>query len=485
MVVANETHIKPHVAVLPSVGMGHLIPLLELAKRLVVEHGMRVSLLVITTNAPSAAQEQLLCSPDLPPDLHIVKLPPVDVDKVISSDMDNVLVLTRLCLITEEGLRSLKSVLVSLGKPRALVTDLFTTQAFDVCNELSIPAYLFSTTSVAFSAFALYLPKLDSDVECEFIDLPEPIQVPGCTPVRTEDLLDQVRNRKIDEYKWFFFHISRLPLASGVLLNSWEDLEPVSLKAITKNPFFRQIPTPLVHPVGPLIKQEETLSTSDVECLEWLDKQPPDSVLFVTLGSGGTLSLEQQTELAWGLELSQQRFIWVVRKRTDTTSAGSFFNVGNEENDPKAYLPEGFLSRTQGVGLVVRSWASQVAILRHPSTGGFLSHCGWNSSLESIAQGVPMIAWPLYAEQRMNAAMLVEDVGVAVKPKVEPGRTIVARQEVEKMVRMVMDGEEGKTIRKRVKELKESAAKALDINGSSYDSLSFVAKQWKTDDLGP
>ncbi|XVF03445.1 hypothetical protein REPUB_Repub04eG0262200 [Reevesia pubescens] len=245
---------KPHVAVLPSIGMGHLIPLFEFAKRLVVYHGIRVSFLVITTNAASAspAQDQLLCSPQLPSDLHIVKLPPVDVDKVTSDDM---LVLTRLCVITDESLRSLKSVLVALGKLKALVTDLFTTQAFDVCDELSIPAYLFSTTSVAFSAFMLYLPKLDSDVECEFIDLPEPIQVPGCTPVRTEDLVDQVRNRKIDEYKWFFHHISRLPLATGIFLNSWEDLEPVSIKAIKENPFFKQIRTPPVYLIGPLIKQ--------------------------------------------------------------------------------------------------------------------------------------------------------------------------------------------------------------------------------------
>ncbi|XVE53345.1 hypothetical protein DITRI_Ditri02bG0196800 [Diplodiscus trichospermus] len=465
---------KTHVAVLPSVGLGHIIPLFEFAKRLVVHHGIRVSLLIVTTSEPSAAEDHLLCSP-VPPDLHIVKLPPVDVDKVLPSD--GKLVLTRLCVITDESLRSLKSVLVALGKPKALVMDLFTTQAFDVCNELSIPAYVFFTTSAAFSAFVLYLPKLDSEVECEFIDLLEPIQVPGCTPVRPQDLLDQVRNRKIDEYKWFFHHMSRLPLASGIFLNSWEDLEPVSINAIKENPFFKQIPAPPVFPIGPLIKQEETLSRTDVECLEWLDKQPPDSVIFVTFGSGGTLSVEQQTELAWGLELSQQRFIWVLRKPTDVAGAGTFFNTRSEVNDPKAYLPEGFLNRTQGVGLVVPSWAPQVSILAHPSTGGFLSHVGWNSSLESIAHGVPMIAWPLYAEQRMNAVLLEEDIGVAVKLKGEEGQTVFGRGQIERVVRMVMEGEEGKVIRSRAKELKQSAVKSLSPNGSSYGLLSCVAKQ--------
>ncbi|OMO90209.1 UDP-glucuronosyl/UDP-glucosyltransferase [Corchorus capsularis] len=471
--------IKPHVAVLPSVGMGHLIPLLELGKRLALHHGFRVTLLLITTNTPpSAAQHQLLCSPDIPSDLHILKLPPVDVDQVTSHDM---LIMTRLCVITEHSLiGSLKSVLVALGglgQTRALVTDFFSTQAFDICNELSIPAYLFCTTCIAFSAFALYLPKLDSDVvEGEFIDLPEPIEVPGCSPVRTEDLLGQVRNRKSDEYKWFYFHVSRMPLASGILVNSWEELEPVSLKAIKENPYFKHIPTPPVYPVGPLIKQQETLSRVDVECLEWLDKQPPDSVLFVALGSGGTLSLEQQNELAMGLELSQQRFIWVVRHPTDVTASGTFFVDSVDMDDPRGYLPEGFLSRTQGVGLVVPSWGSQVAILGHPSTGGFLSHCGWNSSLESIAHGVPIITWPLYAEQRMNATMLVDDIGVALK--LEKG---AGGQEIARVVRMVMEGEQGQVIRNRAKQLKQSAAKAVDImNGSSHHSLSFVSNLWKT-----
>ncbi|XVF43000.1 hypothetical protein PTKIN_Ptkin02bG0005200 [Pterospermum kingtungense] len=471
---------KPHVAVLPSIGLGHFTPLFEFAKRLVVHHGIRVSFLVITTNEASAAQDQLLCSLHLPPDLHIIKLPPVGVvDKL--SIHDN-LVLTQLCVLTDQSLRSLRSVLLAIGKPRALVMDLLTTQAFDVCNELSIPAYVFSTTSIAFSAFVLHLPKLDSEVEGEFIDLPEPIQVPGCSPVRTEDLLDQVRNRKIDEYKWFLYHMSRLPLASGIFLNSWEDLEPASINAIKENLFYRQIPTPPVYPIGPLIKKEVTRSTKVVDqCLEWLDKQPPDSVLFVTFGSGGTLSMEQQIELAWGLELSHQRFIWVVRKPTDATGAGTFFNAGSEVDDPRAYLPEGFLKRTQGVGLVVSSWAPQVSILSHPSTGGFLSHCGWNSSLESIAHGVPMITWPLYAEQRMNQALLVEKIGVAVKLEMEARQTIHRRQEIERVVRMVMEGDEGKVIRRRVKELKESAANSLDSNGPSYTVLSSVANQWKTD----
>ncbi|KAK7838128.1 anthocyanidin 3-O-glucosyltransferase 5 [Quercus suber] len=470
---------KAHVAVLPSPGMGHIIPFLELAKQLVVRHGIHVSLLNITTEA-SAAQNQLLHSPTLPPNLKVIDLPPVDISALVTEDAG---IVTRLCINVQESLKPLKSVLIELGKPQALIIDLFCTQAFEICNELSIPTYTLFTCSTAFLAFSLYLPTLDREVECEYVDLPEPVQVPGCTPIRIEDLPDQVRNRKIDEYKWVLFHFNRTPLATGIFLNSWEDFELASLKAIREHPFYKQIATPPVHPVGPLIKEDEPLTELGAKCVAWLDKQPLDSVLFVSLGSGGTLTNAQLTELAWGLELSQQRFILVARKPTDGSASGSFFNVdGDRVNDPKAYLPEGFLERTKGVGLVVPSWAPQVAVLRHPSTGAFLSHCGWNSTLESITYGVPMIAWPLYAEQRMNAAMLVEEVGVAVKPMVGEGKGVVEREEIERMVRMVMEGEEGKAIRGRAKELEHSASQGLNFGGSSYESLFCVVKEWTTSD---
>lgn len=202
----------------------------------------------------------------------------------------------------------------------------------------------------------------------------------------------------------------------------------------------------------------------------------------MALGSGGTLTSEQLTELALGLEMSKQKFILVVRKPSDSSAYGSFFNVGRDFDDPVSYLPEGFVKRTAGQGLVVPSWAPQVKILRHEATGGFLSHCGWNSSLESLVHGVPMIVWPLYAEQRMNATLLTEEVAIAVElvaGYVEAGgRKIVRREEVERVVRLVMEGEEGKVMRGKAEELKESAAKTLKSGGSSYDLVSSIVESW-------
>lgn len=201
------------------------------------------------------------------------------------------------------------------------------------------------------------------------------------------------------------------------------------------------------------------------------------SVVYVSFGSGGTMSYTQTTELAWGLELSHQRFIWVVRSPI-ASADDAFFTAGKCDGDPSTYLPDGFLDRTKHVGRIVPMWAEQAQILSHPSVGGFMSHCGWNSTLESLTNGVPMIAWPLYSEQKMNAAMLTEEFGVAVGLEVLPLKKVVGREEIEKMVRKIMVDEEGCAIRARAKKVKNSAKKALsEEGGSSYVALSRFAEQ--------
>ncbi|XP_059279175.1 anthocyanidin 3-O-glucosyltransferase 5-like [Lycium ferocissimum] len=475
MAIAEEIK-KPHVAFLPSPGMGHITPLFEFAKRLVINHNFHVSFFVITTNA-STAQNELFRPDNLPSDFHVIEIPPVE--NMSSFFTDDMRVLTQLAIIVRESLKHLPSLLMT-HRPKALIIDLFCTDAFEICEKLEIPVYSFFTASTILMMFSLYLPTLDREVEGEFVDLPEPIQTPGCNPICPHDVLDQVKDRKNEEYKWYLLHVSRLPLAAGIFVNSWDDLEPVSLKALKENLFFQNIPVPPIHAIGPLIKQDEVITEKGAEILAWLDNQPPDSVLFVVFGSGGTLTSEQLTELAWGLEISQQRFILVARMPSDASASAAFFNVGSDENDPLLYLPEGFVKKTEGRGLVVPSWAPQVAILNHPSTGAFLSHCGWNSTLESIAHGVPMIAWPLYAEQRMNATILAEEVGVAMKFPVVPCEELISQKEIEKVVRIVMEGEKGKAMRRRGKELKESAKIALSKGGSSYESLCSVVQFWKS-----
>ena len=153
------------------------------------------------------------------------------------------------------------------------------------------------------------------------------------------------------------------------------------------------------------------------------------------------------------------------------------FRSQSLDKSPLAFLPKGFIERTKEQGLVVPSWAPQAQVLSHGSTGGFLSHCGWSSTLESIMQGIPLIAWPLHSEQRMNAVLLVEDLKVAFRPSVNE-KGLVDREEIAKIVKGLMVGEEGKKVQNRMKEVKIVAEKALSTNGSSTRTLSELATKW-------
>ncbi|KAJ4728147.1 Glycosyltransferase [Melia azedarach] len=401
----------PHIAIFPSPGMGHLIPLIEFAKRLVHHHQFSITFLIPTDGPPSKAQKSTLES--LPASINSVFLPPVTLNDV----PEDVRIETVISLTVARSLPSLREELKSLVANTPLVgfvVDLFGTDGFDVAREFNVSSYIFyPSTAMALSLF-LYLEKLDEMVSCEYRDMSEPVNIPGCIPIHGRDLLDPVQDRKNDAYKYVLHHAKRYKLADGIMVNSFMDLEVGAIKALQKE----EPGKPAVYPVGPLVNMGSSSSsgTEKEECIKWLDDQPHGSVLFVSFGSGGTLSSEQLNELAIGLEMSGQRFLWVVRSPNDKAANATFFSAQSQK-DPFEFLPKGFLDRTKGRGLVVPSWAPQARVLSHGSTGGFLTHCGWNSVLESVVNGVPLIAWPLYAEQKMNTVMLTEDIKVALRPK--------------------------------------------------------------------
>ncbi|XP_034709406.1 hydroquinone glucosyltransferase-like [Vitis riparia] len=459
----------PHIAILPTPGMGHLIPLIELAKRLVTHHGFTVTFIIPNDNSSLKAQKAVLQS--LPPSIDSIFLPPVSFDDLpAETKIETMISLTVVRSLSH--LRSSLELLVSKTRVAALVVDLFGTDAFDVAAEFGVAPYIFyPSTAMALSLF-LFLPKLDEMVACEFRDMNEPVAIPGCVPIHGSQLLDPVQDRRNDAYKWVLHHTKRYRLAEGIMVNSFMELEPGPLKALqTPEPG-----KPPVYPVGPLIKRASEMGSGENECLKWLDDQPLGSVLFVAFGSGGTLPSEQLDELALGLEMSEQRFLWVVRSPSRVADS-SFFSV-HSQNDPFSFLPQGFVDRTKGRGLLVSSWAPQAQIISHASTGGFLSHCGWNSTLESVACGVPMIAWPLYAEQKMNAITLTDDLKVALRPKVNENG-LIDRNEIARIVKGLMEGEEGKDVRSRMKDLKDASAKVLSHDGSSTKALATVAQKWK------
>ncbi|XP_047967766.1 anthocyanidin 3-O-glucosyltransferase 5-like [Salvia hispanica] len=458
---SNSTSANLHVAILSSPGMGHLIPVVLLSNRLATHHGATVTVLLVTTTV-SPPESNLLKIP-LHPLVNILELPPADISHLVNSSAK---IVTQLCLMVRVSLPSIRSAMMS-RRPHALFADLFCTEALPIAAEFNIPNYVYIPSNAWFTALLAYSPILHQQYSEEYVNQTDPIPIPGCKPVRPEDLNDPMLDQKDQQYDEYLKIGENIPSADGILINSWADLEPETLRAFAENRSVIKIP---VHPVGPLVRESEPDHRSS-ELVQWLDRQPDESVVLASFGSGGVLSQQQMTELAWGLENSRQRFVWVVRRPTGGPVDNAFLRVTNGEDSTPDYLPEGFLTRTKEQGFLVSNWAPQAEILGHPAVGGFVTHCGWNSTLESIASGAPLIAWPLYAEQKMNAALLAEEVGVALRPRALPTSEVVGREEIEAMVRELMEGEEGGRLREKAKQLKKSGAEALKRGGPSYTSI--------------
>ncbi|XP_028794978.1 hydroquinone glucosyltransferase-like [Neltuma alba] len=360
----------------------------------------------------------------------------------------------------------------------ALIADVFSVDALEIAKQFNLKSYVYFPMSVTSLCFCLKFPELDEDhemVSTGFGDLSQPLKLPGCVPLNGKDLFDTVQERSSESYKTVLYICKRLHLADGMIVNSFLDLERGAITSLQESNHKH----PPIYPVGPILKTESTtINESTSKCLKWLDNQQKNSVLYVSFGSGGTLTHDQLHELALGLEMSGHKFLWVVRAPSRSTSS-AYLNSQNE--NPLDHMPKGFIERTKGQGFVVPSWAPQIEILRHCSTGGFLTHCGWNSTLESVLYGKPMIVWPLFAEQRMNAVLLTEKFKVAVWPKFDENKHgIIVKEEVARVVKLIMeDDQEGNETRRRVQVFQDAATKALGEDGSSARAISNLAHELK------
>ncbi|XP_010534239.1 PREDICTED: UDP-glycosyltransferase 72E2-like [Tarenaya hassleriana] len=471
-------NVKPRAALLASPGMGHVIPAVELSHRLAALHGFHVTVFVLEAD-PESAQSRFLSSSspaatDL--DVHVITLPPPEITVNPSAH-----VVVKIAAMMRESVPAVRSKIAAMpNKPTALIVDLFGTEALRLADEFNMLKYVLIASNARFLAVVLYFPTLDEAVEKEHVNRKKPLAIPGCEPVRFEDNLDAYQDRTDPLYHEFMRIGKAFATTDGILVNTWEEMEPKTLKSLQDPNLLGRVARAPVYPIGPLNRPVETAKTVRSPVLEWLDKQPAESVLYISFGSGGSLTAKQLIELAYGLELSQQRFLWVVRPPVDGSASAEYFTAntggGNGGDGTPGYLPQGFVARTRNLGLVVPSWAPQAEVLAHVAVGGFLTHCGWNSTLESIVNGIPMITWPLFAEQRMNARLLKEEIGVAVGSE-EPSDGcdcfFVSRNEIEGMARKIMAGEEENEMRKKVMMLRNSAENSL----SRRDSLSKLAKE--------
>ena len=268
------------------------------------------------------------------------------------------------------------------------------------------------------------------------------------------------------------YHVRRFREVKGFLVNSFMELESHAVNSFRTETAV----VPPLYPVGPILDAEfrsGRVRQGDDAIMNWLDGQPALSVVFLCFGSRGSFGVDQVKEIARGLARGGHRFIWSLRK--PPPEEGKIDFPSDYENLDEV-LPEGFLDRTAGIGKVI-GWAPQRAILAHPSIGGFVSHCGWNSILESLSYGVPIAAWPMYAEQQLNGFQIVRDLGLATEIKLDYHDTdsdIVSAEEIERGINCVMENN-NTDLRKKVKEMQEKSREALMDGGSSHSYLeSFI-----------
>ncbi|XP_019424870.1 PREDICTED: zeatin O-glucosyltransferase-like [Lupinus angustifolius] len=225
-------------------------------------------------------------------------------------------------------------------------------------------------------------------------------------------------------------------------------------------------------PFNPIVIEKKSYKGNKHFSIEWLDKKSPRSVIYVSFGTTTAFSDEQIRELSIGLEQSKQNFIWVLRD----ADKGDIFDVDEVR---RVELPKGFEERVEheGVGLIIRDWAPQLEILSHPSIGGFMSHCGWNSCMESITMGVPIAAWPMHSDQPRNRVLVTQvlKVGLVVKDWAHRNE-LVASSSIESAVKRLMATKEGDEMRQRAMNLKSVILKSKDEGGVSRVEIdSFIA----------
>ncbi|XP_006646297.2 anthocyanidin 5,3-O-glucosyltransferase-like [Oryza brachyantha] len=441
----------------PCPELGHINPMVQIAKAL-VRRGASVTLAVADPPDKGAVLADVIAGVAAACSSIGVRLLPIPSreDKAYSHPVMWIVDAVRLAN------PALRELMRSLPAVDALVVDMFCIDALDIATELAVPAYVFYPSAAGDLVIYLQVPYVASSAPSSFKDMGDTVlKFSGVPPVRALDMPDTMEDRERDVGRARIQHCSRMPEARGILVNSFEWLEARALEAIRGG---HCLPTgrsaPEIYCVGPLVDGGKIgESGGRYECLEWLDSQPKQSVVFLCFGSRGTFSMAQLSEMARGIEDSGHRFLWAVRNPPGHRSKLA-------EVDLEPLLPEGFLERTKGRGLVLKNWAPQSEVLQHGAVGAFVTHCGWNSSLEAIMSGVPMVCWPLYAEQRLNKVHLVEEIKVGVVVEGYDGELVKA-DELEAKVRLVMESEEGKRLRERSATAKVMAADAVKDGGSS------------------
>ncbi|XP_027352663.1 UDP-glycosyltransferase 73C1-like [Abrus precatorius] len=353
-------------------------------------------------------------------------------------------------------------------KPNCIISDFCFSYTAHIAKKFNIPRISF----YGVSCFCLvWLQKLSSSKVVESVATDSEYLVIPNIPDKIEVTKAQIPLPMEKDRKNFAIKIAEAEMLTyGVVVNSFEELEETYVRD------FKKDKNDKVWCVGPVsLTNKEYLDradrgnkvSSDAEnCMKWLDLQKQRSVIYACLGSVCNLTPLQFIELGMALEACKRPFIWVIREKNQTEELNEWI------------METGFEEKTKGLGLLIRGWAPQVLILSHLAIGGFLTHCGWNSTLEAICAGVPLLTWPLFGDQFFNEKFAVHVLGIGVSVggecplkwgEEEKTGVLVKREDVVRGIEKLMDeGNESEERRKRVRELAEMAKRAVEEGGASH-----------------
>ncbi|TKY71474.1 7-deoxyloganetin glucosyltransferase [Spatholobus suberectus] len=473
---------KPHAVLIPYPAQGHVNPLLKLAKLLHLG-GFHITFVHTEYNYKRLLKSRGPNALDGLPDFRFETipdgLPPMDDD----ADGNVTQHIPSLCdSIRKNFLQPFCNLVARLNHSAAaglippvtcLVSDGCLSFTIQAAQELGLPNVIFWPASACAFLSVLNFPTL---VEKGLIPLKDESYltngyldskvdwIPGMQHFRLKDLPDFIRTRDLNDVMLQFFIevANRVHRNSTIIFNTFGDLEGDVMNALSSLfPSLYAIgPLPLLlnqSPHNHLATLGSNLWKEDPKCLDWLESKEPGSVVYVNFGSITVMSPEQLLEFAWGLASSKKPFLWIIRP--DLVIGGSVI------------LSSEFVNETRDRSLIA-SWCPQEQVLNHPSIGGFLTHCGWNSTTESVCAGVPMLCWPFFADQPTNCRYICNewDIGIEID-------TNVKREEVEKLVNELMVGEKGKKMRQKTMELKKKAEEDTRPGGCSYMNLDKVIKE--------
>ncbi|KAI3452409.1 hypothetical protein Pfo_009074 [Paulownia fortunei] len=454
---------KSHIVLFPFMSKGHTIPLLHLA-RLLLDRGVVITIFTTPANH-SFISESLLGSADVsivdllfPENIPGIPQGIESTDKLPSMSLFISFVngIKLMQPLFEEALQNIHS------QVSCIVSDGFLHWTLQSASRFGIPRLCFY--GMNYYAMALSRDALGNGLLSLHESDDEPFTVAGFPSIKlTRNDFDDPFDKRDPRGPHFDFIIEVATATTnsyGVLVNSFYELEQPYAD------YWNLKCQPKAWSIGPLClaKQPEVgLSPCHKpKWMHWLDQKLAQGcpVLYVAFGSQAKISPTQLREIALGLEEANTSFLWVVRTR-------------------KVELNDGFEEKVRERGIIVNEWVDQREILEHPIVQGFLSHCGWNSVLEGICAAVPILAWPMMAEQYLNAKFVAEEIKVGLRVSTVDGSTkgFVSGKSLKNTVIELMEGEKGKELREKVKEVAEAASKAVADGGSSWHALNHLIKE--------